>query len=101
MLGEAGQSPASRSIADVASRSERLAAFEEWRVPARVDFEALLGREAFDGYWRELDRIIEEMERSQLMANDLRTRIAALADRWQLRPMLAEPGSDPTACSSD
>jgi hypothetical protein len=56
----------------------------------RVDFEALLGRDAFEAYWRELDRVVEEMERSQSMANELRAKIAAAAVHWQVRAARVE-----------
>jgi len=95
MTGEAPQSPTSRGILDVESRIARLEAFERWRRPTLVDFEAIVGHDAYEAYWQELDRIIGEMERSQVIANELRTKIANASDKWQVRPLIAE---EPKEC---
>ncbi len=91
MLGGAGQSPATRLVSDVSPRAARLDAFERWRVPVRVDFEQLLGKTDYDAYWRELDRVIAELEQSQTLADSVRARIAAAVGQWQVRPMENDP----------
>lgn len=88
MAGQAAQSPASRGVGDMRARIERLDALERWRVPTRVDFAAIVGREAYERYWQELDRVIGEMERSQAMANDLRAKIANAKVEWHARPLI-------------
>jgi hypothetical protein len=87
MLGKAGQSPATRGVTDVMERIARLEAFERWRSPTRVEFERILGNEAYKAYWEELDRIIVEMNRSQTIADDLRARIADAKAEWEARPV--------------
>ena len=72
----------------MSARIERLDAFERWRLPTRVDFAAIVGREAYEMYWQELDRVIGEMERSQAMANDLRAKIANAKAEWHVRPLI-------------
>jgi hypothetical protein len=85
MTGSAPQSPASRGVGDLQSRIQRLDAFERWRQPTHVDFAAIVGAQAYEDYWRELDRIIGEMEHSQRLADKLRAQIAAQGG-WQPRP---------------
>jgi hypothetical protein len=88
MLGEAPQCPKRRSIAELENRISRLEAYERWRTPTFVDFEKLLGSEVYANYWRELDRIIGELEQSQEMADELRQKIASVPNQWQPRPTL-------------
>jgi hypothetical protein len=91
MSGTAPNSPNSRHVRDVSRRIEQLDAFEKWRTPTLVDFEAIVGTEAYAAYWRELDRIVQEMETSQKMGQTLRDQIAAASDRWQMRPIVTTP----------
>jgi HNH endonuclease len=95
MAGEAPQSSASRNVPDLQSRIERLDAFERWRQPTHVDFAAIVGAQVYEDYWRELDRIIGEMEQSQRLADKLRAQIAAHGS-WQPRPT----GSGDSAATS-
>jgi hypothetical protein len=95
MAGGAPQSPTSRGIQNVQARIALLEAFERWRRPTHVDFEAIVGREAYAAYWQELDRIITEMERSQALANDLSMKIRSVRDKWDVRPIA---GDKPTDC---
>lgn len=87
MAGKASQSPTSRGVMDLQVRRERLEAYERWRQPTKVNFEAIVGREAYEKYWQELDRVIGEMERSQAMADELSTKIANARHDWQMRPL--------------
>jgi hypothetical protein len=86
MSGQAPQSPVARGIQNIAARLARLEAFEQWRGPTRVDFVAILGPGLYDAYWRELDRVIAELERSQEMADELRAKILHARAEWQARP---------------
>lgn len=52
-----------------------------------MDFEAIVGKEVYDGYWIELDRVITELEHSQEMADGLRRTIAEASHLWQARPI--------------
>lgn len=87
MSGKAGQSPATRGVQDVPARIARLEAFEKWRQPTKVDFEAIIGPEAYKTYWAELDRIVGEMEVSQELADKVRLQIANASESWQTRPL--------------
>ena len=86
MAGKAPQSPTTRGALDVQARVQRLEAYERWRQPTLVDFEAIIGHDAYQAYWQELDRIIGEMEISQAFANELRAKIAGARSEWQIRP---------------
>ncbi|HEX4055361.1 MAG TPA: HNH endonuclease [Tepidisphaeraceae bacterium] len=86
MLGDAPQSPNRRNIPTLHERVLRLEAYEHWRTPLRVDFEAIVGPEAYAAYWKELDRVIVELEQSQTMGEALRQTIANASSRWQPRP---------------
>ena len=68
-------SPTSRGIADVAERMKRLEAFEKWREPTRIDFEAILGPKDWAGYWDMWERINADMVKCQTMANTLLKRV--------------------------
>lgn len=85
MAGNAPQSPTSRGVPDLQSRMQRLEAFEQWRQPTHVDFAAIVGAQVYEDYWRELDRIIGEMEHSQRLADKLKAQIGAHGN-WQTRP---------------
>lgn len=87
MGGKASQSPTTRGIQDVQARVARLEAYERWRRPTLVDFEAIVGHDAYEAYWQELDRVIGEMERSQGIANELHMKIANARPEWQVRPV--------------
>jgi hypothetical protein len=91
MTGNAPQSPKNRGVADVQSRMERLAAFERWRQPTYVDFAAIVGREEYEKYWLELDRIISEMEKSQAIANDVSRKISHARADFERRPVVSAP----------
>jgi len=87
MLGKAPQCPQSRNVAELLDRVSRLEAYEKWRAPTFVDFEAIVGSETYAEYWDELNRVITELEHSQAMADALRKTIATASSRWQPRPI--------------
>ncbi|HEX8341549.1 MAG TPA: HNH endonuclease [Tepidisphaeraceae bacterium] len=96
MLRTTGNSPSQRGVADMHFRVQRLEAFERWRSPTKIDFEAILGTVAYEAYWVELDRIIAELEKSQQMADTLRETISTARANLQLRVQKspAETGED-------
>jgi hypothetical protein len=76
MLNEkAKHSPTKRNIADVADRILRLEAYEKWRSPIKIDFEAVLGSDMWAEYWALWDSINTEMRKCQEVANSLRAKI--------------------------
>src|SRR5262249_3917800 len=48
MLSKAKLSPTGRNLATVAERIARLEAYEKWRVPTKIDFESILGKDAWE-----------------------------------------------------
>jgi hypothetical protein len=68
-------SPAKRGIPDLEARIARLEAFERWRLPIKVDFEAILGQEGWTNYWKLWESLIAEMRRCQEVAVSLRQKI--------------------------
>jgi hypothetical protein len=81
MLGKASHSPTTRLIADLADRILRLEAYERWRSPTRVDFEAIIGREDWERYWGMWEAVNAEMRQCQQLADSLRARVAHAIQR--------------------
>ncbi len=73
----ARHSPTTRGKSDVAERIARLEAYERWRPPRRIeDFEAILGKEEWERYWQAWQRINADLREFQLVADELRAKIA-------------------------
>jgi hypothetical protein len=53
----ASRSPRSRGVKDLEQRIDRLRAFEQWRPPEPIDFEKLVGTDAWRDYWRKLEAV--------------------------------------------
>lgn len=82
MEGNARGSPKTKGINDLPARIERLERFEKWGQVKPLDFRALVGIEAWDAYWRDLDIIIEKMFDAQAQAVRVRTLLnTALNDK--------------------
>lgn len=77
MFGTAKQSPASRGIADLDDRAERIAAYEAWQAPTIVDFQAIVGSDTWDAHWNHHEAIIQAMREAQTLAERMRVKIAA------------------------
>ena len=75
MQSKAPLSPTGRALADVAVRIERLEEYERWRTPTTVDFEKLLGKDVWEGYWELYDGVIVQMKRCQDVADALRAKV--------------------------
>lgn len=76
MLSNAKLSPTGRRLPGVHERIARLEAYAEWREPTRVDFETLLGRDAWEHYWSLCEAVIGELRDAQAVADDIKSRIA-------------------------
>ena len=74
MLSGKGLSPSARGIPDVADRVARLDAYERWRSPTSVDFEAILGRTAWERYWSLWKNVNEELRKCQEVADSIRSK---------------------------
>jgi hypothetical protein len=75
MLGAAPRSPGGRKIGDLADRIVRLEAYEHWRPPTQVDFEAILGNELWEHYWSLCDDINKELREAQTVADKIRATV--------------------------
>ncbi|WP_254512959.1 HNH endonuclease [Anatilimnocola floriformis] len=75
MCGSSKLSPRTRAIADVDSRIARLEAYERWRAPTKVDFQSLLGDEAWQHYWKMWENLNGALAEAQAVANEMRDAI--------------------------
>lgn len=76
MLSGTGLSPSARKVADIDARIVRLEAYEQWRSPRKIDFEAIIGPEDWRAYWQLWHDVNEQMRKCQGVADDLRRRVA-------------------------
>jgi hypothetical protein len=75
MLSSARLSPTGRRVEGVSTRLARLEAYEQWRSPVRVDFEAVLGRDGWAHYWSLCEDVNEQLRKCQGVADTLRVQI--------------------------
>jgi hypothetical protein len=76
MLSSAGLSPTGRAMTNVAELITRLEAYERWKSPTKLDFEAILGKETWDKYWAMWEAINVELRVCQEFADALRAQIS-------------------------
>jgi hypothetical protein len=81
MLSSARLSPTARRLADVKSKIARLESYERWRPPIQVDFETILGHEAWEEYWNECERVVAELRRCQQIADKIQTKVREMVQR--------------------
>jgi hypothetical protein len=77
MLGNARLSPTGRKLQDVAERIARVEAYERWRPPTRIDFEALVGKETWEHLWSLSTAINLQLREAQAVADAIRSRVDA------------------------
>ncbi|MES5815359.1 HNH endonuclease [Pseudoxanthomonas sp. Soil82] len=83
----AKRSPKTRGVVDLAERIHRLEQYEKWRVPRKVDFEALVGAELYSQHWANWQQLLQLMESAQQLALHLRSAAAkALANKPMQAP---------------
>lgn len=75
ILGKAKLSPTGRGLSNIADRISRLEAYERWRTATRVDFELTIPRDAWEHYWSLCERVIEDMQRCQKIADSIRAQV--------------------------
>jgi hypothetical protein len=75
MLGKARLSPTGRSIANTAERISRLEAYEQWRAPTHLDFDAIIESQQWERYWSLCDTVISDMRQCQEVANPFHAQI--------------------------
>ena len=96
MTGPARQSPASREIADLPQRVERLESYERWSVVRHENFEALVGDELWQEYQRAKKKVEDAMRDAQAVAEHVRAELAlALESIKAIKPQSPAAG-EPT-----
>lgn len=76
IMSDAKRSPTGRKLLHIPDRIARLEAYEKWRPPTKVDFEAILGREDWDKYWALWASINTSLQQCQEVADLLRKRVS-------------------------
>lgn len=77
IAGSAKLSPNTRGIQDLAVRIERLRRYESWKVPTKLDFEAIVGADVWNRHWNNCDKLHDEMREAQVLADAIKEKIAA------------------------
>ena len=67
--GAALQSPRVRGVSDLLLRIERLEAYEAWRQPTVVDWEAIIAPDLWKAHWENLERMHEFMRECQKVSD--------------------------------
>jgi hypothetical protein len=75
MVGSAKRSPTGRGIADVNERIARLEAYQRWRPPTKIDFEAILGKGDWEHYWSLWDKMNTALDEAQVVGDRIRVRV--------------------------
>jgi hypothetical protein len=75
MRSEAPRCPGKRGIEDLETRIMRLEAYEKWRQPRQINFEAIVGEELWNEHWENWRDTLQQMNKSQTHADALRERI--------------------------
>ncbi len=76
MEGPARLSPKTRGIPDLASRIERLNAYESWRPPRKIDFAAVVGPEMWQRHRKNWRNVLDLLKESQELAGEIRLIVA-------------------------
>jgi hypothetical protein len=70
--GSARLSPRTRGVPNLIERIAKLEAFELWREPRRVDFEAAAGPDLWKRHWENHANLLDQMRRCQVVAEEIR-----------------------------
>jgi hypothetical protein len=84
MLGPAARSPKQRGISDLAQRVSRLEAYEQWRKPVCINYEAVVGPERWSQYRGLLDAAVMHLSEAQKVALELLVIIKEAFDKQVL-----------------
>jgi hypothetical protein len=60
---------------DIEERMERLKQFEAWGNVCPIAFEGLISKAAWEGYWTQLDAVLDSMREAQVKAAVVREEI--------------------------
>ncbi len=83
MLSPAGLSPTARRIPNVSELIARLEAFEQWKIPIKIDFEDVLGKESYEKYWAMWEKINSALRECQDFANSLLMQVMEATKKQQ------------------
>lgn len=75
MLSDATLSPHTRKIADITQRIEKLEAFESYYTPIKLDFEKIVGKEAWNQHWENCQKLHTLMQESQKHSDIIKIKI--------------------------
>ena len=81
MSSKARLSPATRGVADLQQRIDRLDQYERWRQPRVMDFEGILGREVWSEYWVSCEQMISALKKCQELADHLKAIVVKSCSR--------------------
>ncbi len=76
MESDAPLSPKKRKVKDLEYRMQRLADYEKWVEPTKMDFEMILGREKWGKHWENCDKVQLIMKQAQVLANEINKTVA-------------------------
>ncbi len=65
MMSDAKLSPKTRNISDMEKKIERLNCYEKWKDIKPIDFEGIVGKEAWEKHWENCERLHKLMEEFQ------------------------------------
>ncbi|GEM_PF-1824794 len=72
MFGDAKQSPFTRKISTINERAKRIRNFENWKRTTNIDFKEIVGTEKWDEYQLLYDKIIESIEKCQVISTEIK-----------------------------
>ena len=76
MLGNAALSPKSKGVVDIEYRIQRLEAYFEWGYVTKIDFEEIVGGDAWEQHWTNWQQILKAMGTAQELADSIRESVA-------------------------
>ena len=77
----ARHAPANRNVADLEQRIERLEAYEKWREPCILDYEAVLGEEHWKSHMSHLESVLDLLSLAEKHAEICRQLLAQAGPR--------------------
>lgn len=80
MFSDAPRSPKRRGVADIESRAERLGRFEQWGVPAQIDFASVVGDDLWLEHWEHHAQLLQLMREAEEVARQIRTKVRIFHD---------------------
>ena len=84
LLSSTPRSPTGRGAPNLKELISRLEAYEQWKSPAKLDFESLLGKETWAKYWSMWENVNAELRECQNFADSLRVLITEKINLKQL-----------------